>query len=156
MENQSLSEEKPTNKNRTIIIVAVVIVVLCCCLVIAVAVGFYAFTSISSVQRSSEQPLNEFVPPSNSLSGAPPSGGLANDTLKNDTWQVLAPAAASFGCVDPSGSGLTIEVLQEPDSGGVWVERWPVKCSSGETMNFEVEFVLDDTGAMFNIKLMQD
>ena len=158
MESQTLSDEKPTNKNRTIIIVVAVIVVLCCCLVIVAAVGFYAFTNISSVQTDSGpiEPIDEFVPPSNSMNDTPPGGGLANDILKNDTWQVLAPGAASFGCDEPSGSGLTIEVLQQPDAGGVWVEKWPVKCSSGEILEFEVEFMLDDTGATFNIKLMQE
>ena len=156
MESQTLSDEKPTNKNRTIIIVVAVIVVLCCCLVIVAAVGFYAFTNISSVQTDSGpiEPIDEFVPPSNSMNDTPPDGGLANDILKNETWQVLAPAAVSLGCEEPSGSGLTIEVLQQPDAGGVWVEKWPVKCSSGETYEFEVEFILDDAGATFNIKLL--
>jgi hypothetical protein len=42
-------------------------------------------------------------------------------------------------------------VLQGPQN-GVWVEKWKVGCASGETYPYEVEFILDDTGATFNIK----
>lgn len=50
---------------------------------------------------------------------------------------------------------MTIEVLEQLDSSGVWVEKWPVMCSSGEIYEFEVELILDDTGATFNIRLME-
>lgn len=155
MENQTLAEEKPVNKNRTVIIVAGVVIALCFCLVAVAAAGYYAYTTISSVETSPLQPVDEFISPSDSETDGPPDGGLANEILKNDTWQVMAPAAVSLGCEQPSGSGMTIEVLQQPDAGGVWVEKWPVMCLSGETYEFEVEFILDDTGATFNIRLQQ-
>ncbi len=149
---QNLEQEKPANKNRTLIIVAVIIVALCGCL-IAIAAGFYAFTTICSVESPLIQPTieeYEFVPPPVIGIGNPPAGGLGNDILKNDTWEVLVPIAVGYGCEDPSGNLSTIEVLQQPDN-GVWYEQWTLSCSSGGTSAFEVEFILDDTGATFNI-----
>jgi len=154
MENSTLTEEKPNNTNRTLIIVAAVVVALCCCLVIVAAAGFFAFTTIRSSTTSPTPFVDQFVPPSNSVIDTPPNGGLGNDILKNDTWQVLVPAAASMGCEQPTGAGLDIEVLQQPDESGVWVEKWPVQCLSGDIYEYEVEFILDDTGATFNIRLL--
>jgi hypothetical protein len=154
MEDQTLVEEKP-NKNRTLIIVTVVAIGLCCCFVVAAAAGYYFYTNSQTVDMSPALPEEDFVPQSDFGADEPPSGGLANDILKNDTWAVMSPAAVGLGCEQPSGSGLTIEVLQQPDAGGVWVEKWPVMCASGDSYEFEVEFILDDTGATFNIRLMQ-
>jgi len=158
VENQTLAEEKPVNKNRTIMIVAAVAVALCCCLLAGIA-GFYALTTIHSEKVSPSTPANEVVVPTEEVApqseagiGEPPSGGLGNDILKNDTWQVMAPAAVGLGCDQPIGADSTIEVLQQPDASGHWVEKWTVMCNSGDTYPFEVEFILDDTGATFNIK----
>jgi len=147
-------EEKTDNKNRTILIVVAVVVTLgCCCLAAGIA-GFYSFTTIRSVESSTAEPFEEItVPESNGDDiGEPPSGGLGNDILKNDTWQVMAPAAVGLGCDRPIGAESTIEVLQQPDDAGVWLEQWTVACNSGDTYAFEVEFILDDSGATFNIK----
>lgn len=154
MENENFAEEKPANKNRTIMIAVGIVIALCCCIVIAGVMGFYSFTRIASVESSPVEPIEDFAPPSDSELDGPPEGGLANDILKNDIWQVMAPAAVGMGCDEPSGAGMTIEVLQQPDPSGVWVEKWPVMCSSGEIYEFEVEFILDGTGATFNFRLM--
>jgi len=158
VENQPvIMEEKPNNKNRNIIIaVVVVIVVLCCCL-IAVIAGYYAFTTISSKQSSPAQPTEiitplEATPQTDSAVGDAPVGGLGNDILRNDTWKTMAPAAVALGCDQPSGADSTIEVLQQPDSAGHWVEKWTVVCSSGKSYPFQVDFTLDSTGTTFNIK----
>jgi hypothetical protein len=90
------------------------------------------------------------VPPASNL-GEAPTGGLGNDILRNDTWQAVAAAAVGQGCDQPIGQDSTIEVVQEQD-GGVWKEKWTVACASGETFPYEVEFILDDSGATFNIK----
>jgi hypothetical protein len=154
MESQAHTEEKPVNKNRPLIIIVAVVLALCCCLVVVAVVGFYSFTRIASIETSQTEPFEEFVLPSDSELDGPPEGGLANDILKNDTWQVMASAAAGLGCDEPSGAGMKIEVLQQP-SDGIWVEKWPVMCQSGEVYEFEVEFILDNSGATFNIRLMQ-
>ena len=146
-------EEKPVNKNRTILIVAAIVIVLgCCCLVIGVA-GFYFYTTPYSVESSPvTQPEEPFNPQLETDMNEPPSGGLGNDILRNDTWQTIAPAASGLGCDQPIAKDTTIEVLQQPDTNGVWVEQWTVACASGATYAFEVEYILDNTGATFNIK----
>ena len=157
MENQSVVEEKPSNKNRNIIIIVTAVVVLGCFCVVAGIAGFYAFTTIRSKTIVPAQPNEistpqEVTPESDAGIGDPPSGGLGNDILRNDTWQVMAPAAVELGCDQPIGASSTIEVLQQPDSSGHWAEKWTVACNSGKTYPFEVEFILDATGATFNIK----
>jgi hypothetical protein len=153
VENQTSTEEKPVNKNRTIIISVVAVVALACFCLLAGLAAFYAFTTIRSVQTSPAQPGKPSTPQSGGIGiGEPPSGGLANDILRNDTWQVMAPIAVGFGCDLPIGANSTIEVLQQPDAAGHWVEKWTVMCNSGDTHAFEVEFILDNIGATFNIK----
>lgn len=154
MENETFTEEKP-KQNRTLIIVVVVAIILCCCCVVAAGAGYFFFTTNRSTVTPSMLPEDDFAPSSGFSVDEPPSGGLANEILKNDTWAVMSPAAAGLGCEQPSGSGMTIEVLQQPDSAGVWVEKWPVACASGDIYEFEVEFILDDTGATFNIRLAE-
>jgi hypothetical protein len=151
MESQMQLEKEPPKSNRTLIIVVIVAIVLCCCFVVAAAVGFYTLTAGTN-GAPQEQPVEEVVPPSDPVASVPPGGGLANDILKNDVWDVMKLGAASMGCQRPSGVGLDIEVLQDPESGGVWVEKWPVRCASGDVYEFEVEFLPDDTGVTFNIK----
>jgi len=161
METPQPASETPAKKNRTPLIIAVVAAVLLCgCLVVAVA-GYYAFITIRNTQTE-VQPVEDFtpvipdatfeVPEIEAGVGEPPTGGLGNDILKNDTWQYVGAAAVGQGCDRPIGAISTIEVLQEPDANGVWVEEWTVVCRSGDSYAFEVEYVLDDTGATFNIK----
>jgi len=156
VENPNIAEEKPVNKNRTLIIaVAVVVVLLCCCLIIGIA-GFYFYTMSGSTEPVQSFPTldsEEIDTPQFDIGiGDPPSGGLGNDILRNDVWQVMAPVAVGFGCDQPIGEDTIIEVLQQPNDAGVWVEQWTVMCASGDTYAFEVEFILDATGATFNIK----
>ena len=155
---QSATTESSKTNKRTILIIVAAIVLCCGCLAVA-ALGFYGWIAIREVQTQ-EIPTAEFpsvvteevmtVPPESEL-GEPPKGGLGNDVLRNDTWQAVAAAAVGQGCDQPIGQDSTIEVLQEPD-GGVWIEKWTVACASGETYPYEVEFILDSTGATFNIK----
>jgi len=154
MENQNLVEEKPNNKNRTLIIVVVVAVILCCCCVVAAGAGYYFFkTNRSAVTPSSQLEVPSVDVPNSVVSAEePPVGGLGNDILKNDTWNAIVPAAIGLGCDQPISSDSTIEVLQQPDSNGVWVEKWTVACTSGDIYPFEVEYILDATGATYNIR----
>ena len=159
MEDQILPEEKPVNKNRTPLMIAIGTVVLCCFCVVAVAVGYYAFTTITSVESSEVAPVpqsgNNDLPPVQ-LTTDPPAGGLGNDILKEDTWNLISSVAVAYGCDIPIGEKSTIEVLQQPDANGIWYEKWTVGCFSGDDVYpFEVEFILDDAGATFNITLLK-
>lgn len=151
MESQIQSEKEPGNSNKTLIFAAIAAIALCCCLVVVGAVGFYTLSAVGS-GGAPQQPADELAPPSNSTANVPPSGGLANETLKNDVWDLMKLGAVSMGCQRPTGSGLSIVVLQNPGSGGVWMEKWPVRCASGDVREFEVEFIPDDTGVTFNIR----
>jgi hypothetical protein len=154
MENQTLTEEKP-NKNRTLIIAAVAAILLCCCCVVVAAAGYYFYANNQSVGVSPSLPEEDFVPQPDFSAAEPPSGGLGNDILKNDTWNVIVPASIGLGCDQPLSSDSTIEVLQQPDANGVWVEKWTVVCASGDEYAFEVQYTLDDTGATYNITPLQ-
>jgi len=153
------NDVKTTNgnnkNNRTILIAVIVVIVLCCCCLSSGIAGYYAYTTTRSVELSPLQPDDVFVPSTDFDSDAPPSGGLGNDILKNDTWNVMSPVAIGLGCDRPVGANSTIEVIQEPDANGVWIEHWAVACESGDTYLFEVEYILDDTGATFNITPLQ-
>ncbi len=154
--NNNTENASGGNKNnRNVIIAVVAVIVLCCCCLLAGIVGYYAFTTVRSVESSPMQPSDQIVPQSDFGNDNPPSGGLGNDVLKNDTWNVMAPAAVGLGCDRPIGADSTIEVIQQPDENGIWIEHWTVACQSGDTYLFEVQFILDDTGATFNITPLQ-
>jgi len=70
------------------------------------------------------------------LSG-PADGGLADPAIKHDVWNSLAAYEKGLGCDDPES--VLITVLQQPDAGGVWVERWDVN-ACGETHSYKVRF----------------
>lgn len=154
MESPQTNFETPEKKNQTPLIAAVTAIVLCCCCLALGAVGYYGYITIQA-PRIEFQPTPEtsFEVPTEELPelGQAPIGGLGNDILRNDTWQYVAAAAAGQGCDQPIGEDTTIEVLQQPTN-GVWVEKWTVACASGDSYPYEVEFILDDTGATFNIK----
>ena len=159
MESQT---PQPVKKNQTPLIVAGVAIALCCCLLVLGSLGFYAYQNYGSNQTIQIEPTEDFmpippesdspttVPEENFVVDEAPVGGLGNDILRNDTWQVISGAAIGRGCDQPIGSKSTIEVLQEPEN-GTWVEKWTVTCQSGDTYAFEVEFILDSTGTTFNI-----
>ena len=140
-------------KNQTPLVIAISAIVLCCCCAAFAVAGYYGFVTIQSseTQFDSSDDTNPEVPGIDLGVGEAPTGGLGNDVLRNDTWQYLAYAAMGQGCDQPLGEETTIEVLQEPEN-GVWLEKWTVACASGDTYAYEVEFILDSTGATFNIR----
>jgi len=165
----TLDTDQAPKTNRTMIIgIASAVVLLCCCIIVA-AVAIFGFVIPTGSDVSPVPTEVEFIPPVDNNPvpqpnfgvpdlDSPPAGGLGNDILKQDTWNTLVPVAIGFGCDRPVSSDSTIEVLQEPTSngpGGVWKEKWTVVCESGEKYPFEVEFILDATGATFDITPLQ-
>ena len=140
--------------NRIILIIVAAVGVLCLCCVVIGVVGAINFFRIRSVETQ-EAPFFEStvpaIPETDTEIGEPPEGGLGNDILRNDTWEIVAPAAVGQGCDRPIGANSTIEVQQEPED-GVWIEKWTVVCRSGDTYVYEVEYIHDDTGVIFNIQ----
>jgi len=173
MEAQPM-EEPPKRSNRTLIIVVVVLLTLCCCCTLAIA-GYYGWQTYQTAQKSlddfvpappefdqpeSNQPdyvapeeptLPEFDAPDLGA-GTPPQGGLADDVLRNDTWQFVHISAIALGCSEPDAAASRIEVTEDPDSIGIWKERWTVACTSGSEQTFDVDFIPSaDGGTTFNI-----
>jgi hypothetical protein len=160
---ETVEETQARRRQRTIVIVIAVVALCCSCLTVAVAL--YSWSALRGGEKQ-EFPASEFpsvatqevmtAPPSSNSpvpdTGEAPAGGLGNEVLRNDTWRAVSAAAMGQGCDLPMAADSAIEVLQEPDAAGVWVEQWTVACQSGESYPFEVEFLLDDTGATFDIR----
>ena len=151
--------ESPTNRNQTPWMIAAAVIVLCCCC-IALAIGGYAFR-INRIRSIPQPPSQDIVPFATDESQSPglesfeigkaPQGGLGNDTLRDDTWNVITASAQGKSCDQPLGADTTIEVLQDPQD-GVWVEKWTVACAHGKSYAYEIQFTRDATGATFDIK----
>ena len=161
----------PAKKSQTPLVVAISTIVLCCCCGMAALASYYGYnvvrisdsqtvpfdqTTPDAAESGTEPtPVTDFEAPSTDQGiGEAPTGGLGNDILRNDTWQYVAFAAMGQGCDQPLGDHTEIEVLQDVQD-GVWVEQWTVACANGDSYAYEIEFVLDDTGATFNIKSLQ-
>ena len=154
--------EPSAKRNQTPWMIAAAVIVLCCCCV-ALAIGGYAFR-INRIRSIPQPPSQDRVPfptddsPSPDLEsfdiGEAPEGGLGNETLRKETWNVVAASAQGRGCDQPLGADTTIEVLQEPQD-GIWVEKWTVACANGESYTYEIQYTLDATGATFDIKSLE-
>ena len=157
---ETLETTAPAKTNQRIILIVVAAIILCCGCLAVVAIFLYGWFTFRV--QTQEFPTAEFPsmtqevmtvsPTSDPSPGEAPIGGLGNDILRNDTWQTVASAAVGQGCDQPLSEESTIEVLQEPDANGVWLEKWTVACNSGDSYAFEVEYILDATGATFNIR----
>ena len=167
-------EEQPKKSNRTLIIVVVALLVLCCCCTLAVA-GYYGWQTYRTAQQTIDDfvpALPEFVQPDSGQpeytdpeepsvpdfdipdlgAGTPPQGGLADNVLRNDTWQFIHISAVALGCNEPDAAASRIDVTAEPDSIGIWSERWTIACTSGGEQAFDVDFIpTADGGTTFNI-----
>ena len=146
METPQPVQEIPTKPNRTLLIIVASTIALCCFCIVVAAIGYLGFITIRT-EGAPVAPIEEFAtlspeifetPDATSLVDDPPQGGLGNDILRQDTWQVVASAATGQGCDQPIGEDSTIEVLQQPDANGVWLEKWTVVCQSGDSYAFEV------------------
>lgn len=154
MEAPRTESEIPAGKNRTLLmIIAAVVIVCCCCLIIGV-VGYINYFTIRSLETQEAPFFESTVPADPDMDtevGEPPEGGLGNEILRKDTWDIVASAAIGQGCDRPIGANSTIDVLQEPED-GAWLEEWTVICRSGDSYAYEVEYLHDDTGVIFNIR----
>lgn len=167
MEQEFSNVVEPPKKNNTVLIVAAVVVaLLCCCCVLAAGAFAFLGPTVGNTFETIEQGINEEYPYEEefpyeeetpysgegeedysddypeSLSDFVPTGGLGDETLRTDTWFNLNFAAAVNGCVIPSdgAENTSIEVLEDPDTDGVWKERWTVPCEDGSEKAFAITF----------------
>ncbi len=138
-------------KNRILFIVIGVILLCCCVVVIA---GAVAYPTIKNYLNSASSGLQNLNPPATSgpetattsqPSSGPVDGGLGDSTLKTDVWNAILNAESGRGCNDATSTG--IDVVQQHDTKGVWVENWTVD-ACGTTSVLKVTFTLDPKGGM--------
>jgi hypothetical protein len=151
METQT-SNPQPKTDNRNLLIGVVAAVVVCCCCAFTAIGGYYGWQAYQVKQAPDYQ--QESIPPTLAPEDfqstqpdaqEPPLGGNTDDILRNDIWSVLSGAVSGMGCT-PNGSASSIEMLQAPDSAGIWAEKWTVACTDGNFMAFNVTFVPDPSG----------
>ncbi|MCS6992705.1 MAG: hypothetical protein NZP74_02620 [Anaerolineales bacterium] len=141
----------PKKSNLGLIIGIGAAVVLCCCCLIAG--GSFALNVMGPLISNTYATINEHLPPPDSYENGTPSpavpfdtegilpqGGLGDETLRADTWFNVVLSAAFAGCSASDPTKVTIEVIQQPDSAGVWKEKWTVTCDSGGKKSFDVTF----------------
>jgi hypothetical protein len=154
-------QQAGTNKNRTIIIVVIVAIVLCCCCLVTGVGGYYMYQGYLQAQQAVEEfqnfeipefptpvpfdqtdPNSETIPgvPNLDLTGEMPAGGLADDETRLTAWFSVQLIAAISGCETPTVDGTSINVVQQPDASGVWVEEWNVNCGNGSFSPQKVTF----------------
>lgn len=155
------SQQAGTNKNRTIIIAVIVAIVLCCCCLVTGVGGYYLYQGYVQAQQAVEEFQNFEIPefptpvpfdqtdpnsetnpevPNFDLTGEVPAGGLADDETRLTAWFSVQLIAAISGCETPTVEGTTINVVQQPDERGVWVEEWNVNCGNGSFSPQKVTF----------------
>ncbi len=161
---------QPKSNRTMIIVAVIVVVLCCCCIVVvaglAIAGGSITktFSNIenglstpgvpdidlmTAVPDSGGQPEATTAPDSGaapdattlpSFSDAIPDGGLGDDILRANTWTYVILTAAISGCEATDPKSTQIEVTQQPDASGVWVEQWTVTCADGSTKAMNVTF----------------
>jgi hypothetical protein len=156
----------PKKSNTGLIIGIVVVIVLCCCCIVVAIGAYYISTKVqstySSINEALMTPVVPGVPvlplPTNEAgtpefpsvpsipSSAVPQGGLGDDLLRTNTWAFVLIAAAATNCNSPDPATTVIEVTQQPDSAGVWQERWSVTCDGGASKSFDITFTPDPNG----------
>jgi hypothetical protein len=161
--NQEFSNvpEPPKKKNTALIIAGVAAALLLCCCLLALGAFALLGPAVGSTFESIERDLSaEGISPESVEEGSyddfVPSGGYGDDILRFDTWINVRLAAAFANCTIPdNGAARTeIQVLQESDSAGVWVERWTVPCDDGAPKSFTITFTPTESGGTdFSIQI---
>lgn len=166
MESPIETTEAPQKSNRNIIIAVIVAVILCCCCTITAVGGYYGYqayiaaqTAINEFEIPTDIPLDPNDPSSPTIpipsfdSSDAPQGGLTDSTTRVTAWTTLQIVASISGCTTPTAEGTTIEVTQEPDSNGSWVEEWNVNCGDGSSQPFKVTFTPENGVVNVNVEI---
>jgi hypothetical protein len=157
---ESVAPQPEQKKPTLLIIIGIVVAVLCCCYIGVIAVltllGPTVSNTFESIQEELPVPDSEefpveppdsedfpLAPPSGF--GGVPSGGLGDEILRADTWNYVILTAISTGCGTPAADTTSIEVFEDPDDNGRWVERWTVICEDGSNKGFYVTFTPNTT-----------
>lgn len=166
MESPMVDPEAPQKSNRNIVIAIVVAVILCCCCTATTVGGYYGYqayvtaqAAINDFQLPTDIPLDPNDPSSPSIpipsfdSSDAPQGGLTDSTTRITAWTTLQIVAAVSGCSSPTSEGTTIDILQQPDSNGTWIEEWSVNCGDGSSKPFKVTFTPENGVVSVNVEI---
>ena len=161
----------PRSNTALIIVVAIVVVVVGFCLI---GVGAFAYsryvaagnalpgmsgqiaTAASGGSPAPSLPSDATAAPvlQSGSSSTTPSGGLGDEITRTMAWGRALSAifqANPTSCQAPDATNTSIEVTQQPDSSGVWQERWNVACGNGTSIPVDMTFT-PTSGGIFNIK----
>jgi hypothetical protein len=151
MQSPTQAPDSKQASNRNIIIAVVVVIILCCCCTVTAVGGYYGYQSYLAAQSAindfaipTDIPLDPNDPSSPSIplpsfdSKDAPQGGLTDPTTRVTAWTALQIVASVSGCATPTTEGTTIDVIQQPDSNGEWIEEWNVNCGDGSSKPFKV------------------
>ena len=81
-----------------------------------------------------------------------PEGGLGDETLRASTWGYVFLFASIANCELSDASSTQIEVSQQPDASGKWMELWTVSCNDGTTRNYNVTFTPSANGTDISVE----
>ncbi|PKN94908.1 MAG: hypothetical protein CVU44_03635 [Chloroflexi bacterium HGW-Chloroflexi-6] len=161
---QEFSNVAPAKKNNTVlIVVAVIAALLCCCCILIVGGLTLLGPTVSDTFENIEEGIEQGAPYEMPAEGEDPSyeggegqgeetypglsdyvpvGGLGDEILRTDTWLNVTFSAVMASCTIPAdgAQNTSIEVIQNPDGAGVWVERWTVPCDEGSSKAFDITF----------------
>jgi hypothetical protein len=163
MDSPNMQAEAPASKkkNTPMIIGAVVVVILCCCCLIGLGAFGYsryvagkALTDFNNQVATSMPNGSSPSLPSGSTAGTVPTGGLGDEITRTTAWGYALTAIVQkdpMSCQQPDAADTTIEVTKQPDSSGVWQERWTVACGGGTSIPVDLTFTPAGAG-IFTVK----
>jgi hypothetical protein len=173
---QVISDTQPKKSNTPLIIGIVVAVLLCCCCLIVAGGGFYLTRRATSAVNEKLTSMPDFLTslPSDIMTSMPedlttpepsspgatesspsdstipadtiPQGGLGDEIQRAQAWTYSVLAVVTSGCNVPVAKDTKIEVTQQPDSAGVWKERWTVACDGASAVAVDVTFTPSSNG----------
>jgi len=107
-------------------------------------------TSMPSSPDATSEPSSPDATSEPSVPGIPadavPQGGLGDDVQRAQAWGFSVLAVVTSGCNVPVAKDTKIEVTKQPDSAGVWVERWTVACNGSASVPVDVTFTPSSSG----------
>lgn len=69
-----------------------------------------------------------------------PQGGLGDEIQRTQAWTFSLLTVMTSGCTVPVAKDTKIEVTQQPDSAGMWKERWTIACDGSSSVPVDVTF----------------
>jgi hypothetical protein len=160
METSAQPVTKKSNIGLIIGLLLLVFLCLCCCCCLLIGGwGSYALTrQANSLNDSFQTPFVPEIPviplPTDESGGGPampanviPQGGLGDDLQRTNAWVSVLLNAGMSGCLATDGTQTSIEVLQEPDSDGIWKEKWTVTCEDGSRKPYDLTFTPRSDGS---------